>query len=186
MTMSENPKRVIKAIFANEIVRVRRLCRVMEGVPRRFHLPPHTDCYSPHRQLALFLDAIGFDVRRIERIEYHPVWNVNLRRGDVPEGQETFAADVALSEFLNARGEHCSRREVQSMVVGGRITASIIWNCGRPGWLGYYKGKEERGFWNSTRERRHKRGMDIGRNQARVQRRSRGAPQRANQLRFRF
>jgi len=168
--MGETPKVVMKAIRANEIFRVHTLCGLKESIPRRFDLPPITDGFSHHRQLAAFLDGVGFDVQRIERDERHPVWRIYLRRGDIPEGQETFAADVTLSQFLIARGEVCFQHEVKSRIAGERVSATILWCCGLPGWLSYRDGLEVLGCWN----------------QARGQGRRRGARQQASQLRLRF
>ena len=147
--MAENTKRSIQAMLANEFVRVRALCGLKEGVPRRYDLPPITDDFSHYRQLAAFLDGIGFDVQRIGRASHEPMWTIQLRRGDIPEGEETHAADVALTNFLNARGQPCVQYLVKSKIKGDCITATVKWECGAPGWLEFTSGaKEVIGRWN--------------------------------------
>ena len=97
-----------------------------------------------HTQLAKHLARAGFDVRHVERKDYHDVWVLRLRRGYVPAGREIewFRQQVRL--FLKRYGLRCPKREIDVMAQSSRIKAAFNWSRGEPGWLSYVKSRANR------------------------------------------
>src|ERR1017187_373104 len=87
--------------------------------------------------LASHLRRNGFEVRHIERKDYHDVWVLRLRRGHVPIGREIEWTQKQVCFFLKRHGLRYPKKEVVVMVQGSRIKAAFNWNRGQPGWLSY-------------------------------------------------
>ena len=92
-----------------------------------------------HTQLAKHLARAGFDVRHVERKDYHDVWILRLRRGHVPTGHEIEWLKQQVRLFLKRYGLRYPKREIDVMVQSSRIKAAFNWNRGHPGWLTYSK-----------------------------------------------
>ena len=92
-----------------------------------------------HAQLAKHLAQAGFDVRHVERKDYHDVWVLRLRRGHVPAGREVEWLRRQVRLFLRRYGLRYPKREIAVSVQSGRIKAAFNWSRGEPGWLTYIK-----------------------------------------------
>ena len=97
-----------------------------------------------HTQLAKHLARAGFEVRQVERKDYHEVWVLKLRRGYVPVGREIEWLQRQVRVFLKRYGLRYPKREIVVMVESSRIKAAFNWGRGEPGWLSHDRPKTGR------------------------------------------
>ena len=90
-----------------------------------------------HTQLAKHLARAGFEVRHVERKDYHEVWVLRLRRGHIPAGREIEWLQQQVRLFLKRYGLRYPKRETVVMVQNSRIKAAFNWGRGETGWLSY-------------------------------------------------
>jgi hypothetical protein len=108
---------------------------------KKFLAKRNLDGLFHHCRLARFLTGAGFDIRRIERKDNHAhVWNVHMRRGFVPWGQEVETAKVYVQTFLRRQGVRYPKREILVSVRGDRMIVAFIWGAGTPGMLIFWGG----------------------------------------------
>jgi len=124
--------------------RLRLRCRF--GIPdsRALTVRPSArgDAFGIHRRIACLLSDAGFDVRSVERLDTHPVWRVNLRRGSVPRASVTRAVCDIVGGFLRPEGVVYPGRDDGPVIIGDRITVGFILESGATGKLSYSRGVE--------------------------------------------
>ena len=103
---------------------------------------------TAHEKLVRFLAGAGFQVRWIRREEIHPVWHVQLRRGDVPLSLETFCVRAAVCACLKKYGFRLPKREIEVSVRGDVVEACFLWPYGQGGSIEFYRGRETRQIGN--------------------------------------
>jgi hypothetical protein len=114
-----------------------RTSRPCRDVLKAFLAEYHISGLLYHCLLAKHLMRLGFEVRHIERKDYHDVWVLRLRRGHVPPGREIEWTQKQVCLFLKRHGLRYPKKEVVVMVQGCRIKAAFNWSRGQPGWLTY-------------------------------------------------
>ena len=97
-----------------------------------------------HIQLAKHLAKAGFEVRHVERKDYHDVWVFKLRRGQVSAGREIEWTQNQVQRFLKRYGLRYPRKEIVVMARGDRIEAAFNWSRGKAGWVSYGRQKAGR------------------------------------------
>jgi hypothetical protein len=108
---------------------------------KKFLAKRELDGLYHHCRLARFLTEAGFDIRRIERKDNHAdVWNVHMRRGFVPWGEEVETAKTYVRTFLRRQGVRYPRHEIDVMLRGERLVVAFIWKAGTPGTLIFWGG----------------------------------------------
>jgi hypothetical protein len=75
----------------------------------------------------------GFIVKTIQRMDYHPVWELSLRPGTATAGRKPQAIRREVSEILRGLGRKCPPKDVGVLVTGEVLKVSFIWEKGQPG-----------------------------------------------------
>ena len=77
----------------------------------------------------VFVDA-GFEVRHVERIECHPVWQVKLVRGAFELSRQSVEAARQIGRLLTANGIPVERNAISVILNGNRVTCSFVFADG--------------------------------------------------------
>jgi hypothetical protein len=85
--------------------------------------------YFHFRFKQVFVDA-GFEVRHIERIECHPVWQVRLVRGAFELSRQSVEAARQIGRLLTANGLPVERNAISVILNGNRVTCSFVFADG--------------------------------------------------------
>jgi len=85
--------------------------------------------YFHFRFRQVFVDA-GFEVRRVERIECHPVWQVKLVRGVFELSRQSVEAARQIGRLLTANGLPVERNAISVILNGNRVTCSFVFADG--------------------------------------------------------
>jgi hypothetical protein len=106
--------------------------RLLQADHRRFH-----KIFADH------LQGAGFDVRRVRRREFRNVWEVYVRRGNVPADKDQQTMCEVICAALRSLGLRCALRDVDLYQRGDRLNAAFFCHKGGIGTLSIVKGEEK-------------------------------------------